>query len=99
MKNKMPYSVDGAYFSELENRLLEIPSSKSAKSGPWKVVAPCLAFAASLIAIAFIGNLILSKTAPSYSSEDYMAATDDVLVEYLIDSGTTLAQVEYYESL
>lgn len=99
MKNKMPYNVDDAYFQNLENRLLEIPYSKGAQSGPWKVLAPCLAFAASLVAIAFIGNFILSKTAAPSAVEDYMAETDDVLVEYLIDSGTTLAQVEYYESL
>ena len=44
--------------------------------------------AASFLILLAVGNFILNRTASSYQADD------SEIIEYLIESGTTLAQVE-----
>jgi hypothetical protein len=83
MKKQMPYSTPEGYFESLQDRLSEIPVRKSRIN-----LTPYLALAASFALALLAGNYILMKTAGSQS------ASDEEIVEYLIDSGTTLAQLE-----
>ena len=83
MKKQMPYSTPEGYFESLQDRLSEIPVRKSRIN-----LTPYLALAASFALALLAGNYILMKTAGS------QPASDEEIVEYLIDSGTTLAQLE-----
>ena len=83
MNHKIPYSVPEGYFPSMERRLLEIPARKTRMK-----FAPYLALAASFALAALAGNYILMKSAAD------RPASDEDIVEYLIDSGTTLAQLE-----
>ena len=83
MKKKMPYSTPEGYFESLQTRLSEIPARRSRIS-----LAPYLALAASFVLALLAGNYILMKTTAS------QPASDEEIVEYLIDSGMTLAQLE-----
>ena len=83
MKKQLPYSTPEGYFESLQNRLSEIPARKSRIN-----LTPYLALAASFMLAMLAGNYILMKTTAS------QPASDDEIVEYLIDSGMTLAQLE-----
>lgn len=88
MTRKNPISVPDGYFASLQERLLEIPSQQAQ---PRFRVAPYLAFAASLVALAVIGNFILRKSSTGLS--------DDDIRSYLLASNTTVEQLYsvYYE--
>ena len=83
MKKEFPYSAPEGYFDSLNERLAEIPAQRTRVS-----LAPYLVLAASFVVLFALGNFILSKTNSS------MPASDDAIIEYIIESGTTLAQVE-----
>lgn len=83
MKKTMPYSTPEGYFDSLQCRLSDIPSRKRRFN-----FTPYLALAASFAVALLAGNYILMK-----STADQPASDEDI-VEYLIDSGTTLAQLE-----
>lgn len=83
MKKTMPYSTPEGYFDSLQGRLSEIPARRSRIN-----LTPYLALAASFALALLAGNYILTKTAAS------QPASEEEIVEYLIDSGTTLAQLE-----
>ena len=79
----MPYSTPDGYFEGLQTRLVEIPAHRSRIN-----FMPYLALAASFALAALAGNYILMKSTAS------QPASDEEIVEYLIDSGMTLAQLE-----
>lgn len=79
----MPYSTPEGYFENLNDRLSGVPYLKGRVH-----LAPYLALAASFMLALLAGNYILMKTSAS------QPASDDAIVEYLIESGTTLAQLE-----
>lgn len=79
----MPYSTPDGYFECLQTRLAEIPAHRSRIN-----FMPYLALAASFALAALAGNYILMKSTAS------QPASDEEIVEYLIDSGMTLAQLE-----
>ena len=83
MKKNMPYSTPEGYFEGLQNRLSEISARKSRIN-----LTPYLALAASFALAMLAGNYILMKTTAN------QPASDEEIVEYLIDSGMTLAQLE-----
>ena len=83
MKKNMPYSTPDGYFDDLKNRLAVVPELKRRIN-----LTPYLALAASFMLAMLAGNYILMKTTAS------QPASDDEIVEYLIDSGMTLAQLE-----
>lgn len=83
MKTKIPYSVPDGYFASLKQQLSDIPAKKTRVN-----FTPYLALAASFALAALAGNYILMKTTAN------TPASDEEIVEYLIDSGTTLAQLE-----
>ena len=88
MRKKLPYSVPEGYFESLATRLSSIPSRESSRSRSFHRVAGALAIAASLAAGVLIGtNISRQKDAASTFQDDIIA--------YLIDSGTTLEQIEY----
>ena len=76
------------YFEDLRTRLSAIPAQEKRptrfqKFAPYLALAACFAFAV------VAGNLILNRTAMP-------AASEDEIIEYLIDSDITLAQIEDY---
>lgn len=83
MKKQMPYSTPEGYFEGLQTRLEAVPVLKRRFN-----FAPYLVLAASFALAALAGNYILMKTTAS------QPASDEEIVEYLIDSGMTLAQLE-----
>ncbi|MBQ3820036.1 MAG: hypothetical protein II809_01065 [Bacteroidales bacterium] len=83
MSNKIPYSTPSGYFDNLQSRLSTIPARRS-RINP----VPYLALAVSFTLLVLIGNYILTKSTAS------QPASDEAIIEYLIDSGTTLAQLE-----
>jgi len=91
MKNKMPYSTPEGYFDELEGRLRSIPTSSSAVPLRSRL-APYLAMAASFAIALVIGSTVLNKTA----TPSQQLASDEEIIEYLIDSDISLNQIEEY---
>lgn len=90
MNEKRPYSVPEGYFASLQSRLSEIP--ESAPRRPFtmqRFAVPCLAFAAACVAAVIIGNVYIGQPGPAGNG-----ASEDEIIEYLIDSGVTLAQLE-----
>lgn len=83
MKQKLPYSTPAGYFDSLQTRLSDIPQRRTGIH-----LAPYLALAASFAIALLAGNYILTKTTAG------QPASDEEIIEYLIDSGTTLAQLE-----
>lgn len=83
MKQKLPYSTPSGYFDRLQTELSYIPRRRTGIS-----LTPYLALAASFALALLAGNYILTKTSAS------QPASDEEIIEYLIDSGTTLAQLE-----
>lgn len=82
MKNYFPYSSPEGYFESLQERLSEIPQRRRRVS--W---IPYLALAASFLILVAVGTMVMSRSARTWPSENEV-------VEYLIESGTTLAQLE-----
>lgn len=90
MNEKKPYSVPEGYFASLRSRLSEIPGSAPRRSFTMqRFAAPCLAFAAACIAAVIIGNVFVGNPGPAGNG-----VSEDEIIEYLIDSGVTLAQLE-----
>lgn len=88
MNKKLNYSVPDGYFENLKTRLSSIPAqerrpSRIVKLTPYLALAACFAF------IVLIGNAVLNRTVQPYAS-------DEEIIEYLIDSDITLAQIEDY---
>lgn len=100
MKRAMPYSTPEGYFSELKKRLERVPQAVSAREeqalgaaskrqGAFRpaVLSPYLALAAVFAAAFVIGGIVLNNSAkPAQGKEQ--------IVEYLLDSNLTLAQLE-----
>lgn len=82
MKNYFPYSSPEGYFESLQDRLSEIPARHRRVS-----LVPYLALAASFLILLAVGTAILSRSTKAWPSEDEV-------IEYFIESGTTLAQLE-----
>ena len=61
-KNK-EISVPEGYFQELRGRLEAIPAKGEARPGLIRRASPWLAYAASLVVLATVGNFILRQTA------------------------------------
>lgn len=83
MKKELPYSTPEGYFDSLKSRLSGIPASKTRLN-----LVPYFALAVSFALLVMLGNFILTKSMAS------QPASDEEIIEYLIDSGTTLAQLE-----
>jgi hypothetical protein len=83
MNKKLPYSTPSGYFDSLQSRLSRIPARRTRFN-----FVPYLALAVSFSLLVLIGNYILTKSTAS------QPASDEAIIEYLIDSGTTLAQLE-----
>ncbi|MBP5520973.1 MAG: hypothetical protein J6X82_00975 [Bacteroidales bacterium] len=82
MKNYFPYSSPEGYFESLQTRLSQIPVRRRRVS--W---VPYLALAASFLILLAVGTTVLTRSTRTWPS-------DDEVIEYLIESGTTLAQLE-----
>ena len=103
MKRKMPYSVPEDYFGNLQKRLNAIPSdaahtqvaARDSQAAPARRFSPYLAVAAALAVAIVAGGILLRKSAAPASPGS------EELMEYLIDSDLTLAQLEeavyYYD--
>ncbi len=89
MKKNFPYSAPDGYFGTLKQRLSTIPvTEQKQKARPFGAkLVPYLALATVLAVAIVLGNLFLSGTA------GHGEASEDEIVEYLINSGTTLAQL------
>ena len=87
MKTKMPYSVPEGYFPSLQEKLSAIPAGASRRGGfSFSGMARNLAWAACAAIVTLVCvNLIGTRDHSSEQAED--------IVEYLIESGTTLAQI------
>ena len=83
MNKKLPYSTPSGYFDSLKSRLSGIPSGRTRFN-----FMPYLAMAVSFALLVMLGNFILTKSTAS------QPASDEEIIEYLIDSGCTLAQLE-----
>ena len=97
MKTKLPYTVPEGYFDSLKERLSAIPAGqvesgfevKRSESGRRfsRYAVALTALAACLVAGIFIGKN-LQKDNSGYTAENEM------IIEYLVESGTTLSQIE-----
>ena len=88
MNKKLNYNVPDGYFEDLRTRLSASPAQEKqpariAKFTPYLALAACFAVAV------LVGNLVLNRTAVP-------AASDDEIIEYLVASDITLAQIEDY---
>lgn len=83
MRKQVPYSVPDGYFDSLRTRLSEIPQKRARVN-----FLPYLALAASFLVLLAVGHFVLQRTASSYRADD------NEIIEYIIESGTTLAQLE-----
>ena len=88
MSKKIEYKVPDGYFEDLRTRLSAIPAQEK-RPTRFQKFAPYLALAACFAVAVVAGNLILGRTAMP-------AASEDEIIEYLIDSDITLAQIEDY---
>ena len=88
MKNKSSYSVPEGYFEDLQRRLSDIPAREPRRTAVRRLT-PYLALAASFALIVAVGTAVLRKTVPPVASEQE-------IIEYLIDSDMTLAQIIDY---
>ena len=102
MRKNFPYTTPDGYFEDLNARLERIPDVMKASERENVAGAqpqrrrsltarllPYAALAASFLLAVVVGNFILNRTARP-------AASDEEIIQYLIDSGTTLAQIESY---
>ena len=83
MKKQMPYSMPEGYLDNLQERLGQIPNRRARIN-----LAPYFALAASILLLVVAGNVVLNRT------QTLAPVSDDAIIEYIIESGTTLAQVE-----
>lgn len=88
MSKKIEYKVPDGYFENLRTRLSAIPAQEKQPTR-FQKFAPYLALAACFAVAVVAGNLILNRTAMP-------AASEDEIIEYLINSDITLAQIEDY---
>ena len=88
MSKKIEYKVPDGYFEDLRTRLSAIPAQEK-RPTRFQKFAPYLALAACFAVAVVAGNLILNRTAMP-------AASEDEIIEYLINSDITLAQIEDY---
>ena len=88
MSKKIEYKVPDGYFENLKTRLSAIPAQEKQPTR-FQKFAPYLALAACFAVAVVAGNLILNRTAMP-------AASEDEIIEYLINSDITLAQIEDY---
>ena len=88
MSKKIEYKVPDGYFEDLRTRLSAIPAQEKQPTR-FQKFAPYLALAACFAVAVVAGNLILNRTAMP-------AASEDEIIDYLINSDITLAQIEDY---
>lgn len=88
MKKRIEYNVPDGYFESLRTKLSAIPAQERQPSRMQKFT-PYLALAACFAVAVLIGNLVLNRTTAP-------VASDDEIIEYLINSDVTLAQIEDY---
>ncbi len=88
MSKKMNYNVPDGYFENLQKRLSAIPAQVEKPSRMQKFT-PYLALAACFAIAVMIGNFVLRRSTVPVASEDE-------IIEYLIASDITLAQIEDY---
>ena len=88
MSKKIEYKVPDGYFENLKTRLSAIPAQEKQPSRMQKFT-PYLALAACFAVAVLVGNLVLNRTTSP-------AASDEDIIEYLICSDITLAQIEDY---
>ena len=86
MKRKIEYNVPDGYFESLRTKLSAIPAQEERPSRMQKFT-PYLALAACFAIALLIGNLALDRTSSS-------SASDEEIIEYLVNSDITLAQIE-----
>ena len=84
----MNYNVPDGYFENLQKRLSAIPAQVEKPSRMQKFT-PYLALAACFAIAVMIGNFVLRRSTVPIASEDE-------IIEYLIASDITLAQIEDY---
>lgn len=84
----MNYNVPDGYFENLQKRLSAIPAQVEKPSRMQKFT-PYLALAACFAIAVMIGNFVLRRSTVPVASEDE-------IIEYLIASDITLAQIEDY---
>ena len=88
MRQKIDYKVPDGYFEDLRTRLSAIPAQEKQPTRMQRF-SPYLALAACFAIAVLAGNLILRRTTAP-------VASDDEIIEYLIASDITLAQIEDY---
>ncbi|MCR5519532.1 MAG: hypothetical protein K6F21_04295 [Bacteroidales bacterium] len=88
MRKNNGYNVPEGYFESLRTKLSAIPAQEKQPTRTQKF-APYLALAACFAIAVLVGNFVLNKTTVP-------AASDDEIIEYLISSDITLAQIEDY---
>ncbi len=86
MNRKIEYNVPDGYFESLRTKLSAIPAQEERPSRMQKFT-PYLALAACFAIAVLIGNLALDRTSSS-------SASDEEIIEYLVNSDITLAQIE-----
>ena len=86
MSKKIEYKVPDGYFENLKTRLSASPAQEKQPSRMQKFT-PYLALAACFAVAVLVGNLVLNRTTSP-------AASDEDIIEYLICSDITLAQIE-----
>ena len=84
MREKMPYSVPQGYFDTLQDRLMTIPSGES---GIFRRPAVWSAALAGVVAVAVLAGVGLHRLNTT------SAESEEAIVEYLIETGVTLAQL------
>lgn len=92
MKKEMNYKVPEGYFEDLRAKLSAIPAQRPAKVSAVSRFTPYLALAACFAAAIVIGTGILTRTATP-------AVSEDEIIEYLVQSDLSLAQIENYLTL
>lgn len=88
MKKRIEYNVPDGYFESLRTKLSAIPAEVQRPSWVQRFT-PYLALAACFAVAVLLGNLVLNRTTAP-------VASDDEIIEYLINSDITLAQIEDY---
>lgn len=100
MGKQISYKVPDGYFQDLERKLLEIPDAGGRKwwdrPAVWGLSA---AIAAAVAALIVAGTAIFAPSKDqnqvAYAFND-TELTDGEIIEYLIDSGMTSADLEDY---
>lgn len=88
MRKNNGYNVPDGYFEGLRTKLSGIPAQEKQPTR-FQRFAPYLALAVCFAIALLIGNVILNRTTVPSASEDE-------IIEYLISSDITLAQIEDY---